>query len=98
MKLTKSLVDNTVREVAGEDALPIVDYLKNKKNVSEFIIAEKMEIHINILRNTLYKLFESNLANYYKKKDKKKGWYISYWTLNLKRVKHVVNDMKKKKL
>ncbi|MBN1386196.1 hypothetical protein JW968_04465 [Candidatus Woesearchaeota archaeon] len=98
MKVTKSLVHNTVREIAGDQALPVVDYLKNRKNISEFIIAEKMNMHINELRNMLYKLFEVNLAHYYKKKDKKKGWYISYWTLNLHRVRNVVNDMKKRKL
>ncbi|MDH3382265.1 MAG: hypothetical protein OEL54_06130, partial [Flavobacteriaceae bacterium] len=33
-----------------------------------------------------------------RKKDKKKGWYIYYWTLDLKRVKHLVFELKKKRL
>ena len=30
----------------------------------------------------LYAMQTSNLVSYYRKKDRQKGWYISYWTLN----------------
>jgi transcription initiation factor TFIIE subunit alpha len=33
-----------------------------------------------------------------RKKDKKKGWYIYYWTFNPRRVKDVVLGLKKRKL
>ena len=43
----------------------------------------------NIIRNLLYRLNSDNLATYIRKKDRQKGWYISYWTLNTKRFHEV---------
>jgi len=39
-----------------------------------------------------------NLATYKRKKDSKKGYYISYWTFNPKRVKDLVIELKREKL
>ena len=71
----------TVAEVIGEDAVPIVQYLKGKKNISEFKIAECIKAEVNAVRKMLYAMQTSNLVSYYRKKDRQKGWYISYWTL-----------------
>ncbi len=80
--LKKSGNLRTVAEVVGEDAVPIVQYLKGKKNISEFKIAESIKAEVNSVRKMLYAMQTSNLVSYYRKKDRQKGWYISYWTLN----------------
>lgn len=98
MKLTSKLIQDTVVEAVGEDALPIIEFLKDKKNISEFIIAEKTKIEIHRVRNILYRLQMRNLATYRRKKDSKKGYYISYWTFTPKRIKDVISDMKRSKL
>jgi len=98
MRLTNQLIQNTIIEIVGEDAIPIVEYLKNRKNISEFIIGEKTDIEIHRVRNILYRMQKLNLATYKRKKDSKKGYYISYWTFNPKRVKDLVVDIKKEKL
>lgn len=98
MRLTNQLIQSTITEVVGEDALAIVEYLKNRKNISEFIIAEKTETEIHRVRNILYRMQKLNLATYKRKKDSKKGYYISYWTFNPKRIKDLLVDMKKDKL
>ncbi|MBI2141469.1 hypothetical protein HYU16_03530 [Candidatus Woesearchaeota archaeon] len=71
----------TVAEVVGQEAVPIVQYLKGKKNISEFKIAESIKAEVNSVRKMLYAMQTSNLVSYYRKKDRQKGWYISYWTL-----------------
>ena len=98
MTLTKKQVHQTVSEAAGEDVLPVVEYLKGKKNISEFKIADDTRIEVNRIRNMLYRLQDSNLVTYYRKKDRKKGWYISYWTFNQKGLKHVAKSLKERKL
>jgi len=98
MRLTNQLINNTVSEVVGEDALTIVEFLKNKKNISEFIIAEKTETEIHRVRNILYRMQKLHLATYKRKKDSKKGYYISYWTFNPKRIKDLIVDNRKAKL
>jgi transcription initiation factor TFIIE subunit alpha len=85
-------------ELVGEDAIPVVNFLKNRKDISEFIIAEKTKIEIHAIRNILYRMESLNLAKYKRRKNKEKGYYISYWTLNLKRIKDLLKKIEKEKL
>ena len=98
MKLSNKLVEDVVRDVAGEDVIPLVKLLKNKKNVSEFKLAESLELEINITRNMLYRLYHANLVSFIRRKDKKKGWYIYYWTFKIKQIKHLAVNLKKERL
>jgi len=97
MKTSSKLVEEIVSEVAGEDVLPLVKALRNKINVSEFKLADNIRKEINLTRNMLYRLYDNNLVSFIRKKDKKKGWYIYYWTFNQKRIKDLAKDTKKRK-
>ncbi len=98
MRLTNKIIESVVSEVAGDDVLSLVKALKNKKNVSEFTLASAIKREINATRNMLYRLYENNLVSFIRKKDKKKGWYIYYWTFNPSRVKDLVKSLKKERL
>lgn len=98
MKPTKAMQNFVIKEVAGEDVLDLVSYLEGKQNVSEFVIAQDMELEINNIRNMLYRLLDKNLVSFNRKKDKQKGWYIYYWTFNPLDVNHIFWDIKKKRL
>lgn len=98
MKLSNKLVEDVVSSVAGQDVLPLVQLLKNKKNVSEFKLAETLKLEINTTRNMLYRLYHVNLVSFIRRKDKKKGWYIYYWTFKIKQIKHLAITLKKDKL
>lgn len=97
-KAPGKLIDDVVMQVVGEDVLPLVKVLKNKKNVSEFKLASSIRREINMTRNMLYRLYDHNLVSFMRKKDKKKGWYIYYWTFNLKRVKYLTENLKKQRI
>lgn len=96
--ITNKVIDEIVGQVIGEDSLAVVDFLKDKKNISEFIIAEKVKLDMQTTRNVLYRLHTHNIATYIRRKDRKKGWYISYWTFNRKRIKELIVELKKKRL
>ncbi len=49
-------------------------------------------------RNILYTLNSFNVATYIRRKDRKKGWYISYWTFNRKRVRELIDKLRRDKL
>lgn len=98
MRITNNKIYDTVKEVVGEDSVKIVEFLKDKKNISDFKIAEKTDTDIHETRNILYRLFNHNLVTYYRKKDRQKGWYISYWTFNKKRVKDLIKNLNVSKL
>jgi len=97
MKITNKVLDTVIEEVAGEDVVPLVHKLKNKKNISEFKLAENIGKEINITRNMLYRLYNVNLVYFTRKKDKKKGWYIYYWTFDIKKIKYLLYKIKKKR-
>ena len=98
MRLTGKLIEEAVAETAGEDVIPLVKLLKNKKNVSEFKLADSIKQEVNIVRNMLYRLYDVNLVTFIRKKDKKKGWYIYYWTFETKKVKYLLQKIKEKKM
>jgi transcription factor E len=78
-KFLKSIVETLVNKQSS----PIIDLLVDKKNVNEFLIAKKLKLTINQTRNILYKLSDYGLVSFVRKKDKRKGWYIYFWTLNV---------------
>jgi len=106
VKLLKSIVS----DIAGKQAVEIVDLLVGKKDVNEFIIAKKLKLTINQTRNILYKLSDSGLVSFIRKKDKRKGWYIYFWTLNslkslellenrlLQEIRELENQLKNRKI
>jgi transcription factor E len=79
IKFLKSIVEHLI----NKQAVPVVDLLVGKKDVNEFLIAKKLELTINQTRNILYKLSDYGLVSFIRKKDKRKGWYIYFWTLNI---------------
>lgn len=94
-------LNSVIENVAGSDVLPLVEVLKGKTNVSEFTLAEELKSEINTVRNMLYRLYDSNLVKFTRKKDKKKGWYIYYWTFvpsRLPRLSKVIKQRRAEKL
>lgn len=92
------MINEVVSELVGDDAIQLVDFLKENKNVSEFQISSKTKLAVDMIRNQLYRLYNHNLVSFIRKKDKEKGWYIYYWTLNKDRVKYLITDIKVKKI
>jgi transcription initiation factor TFIIE subunit alpha len=96
------LLSEIVGNVVGKQGAEIVNILEGKKNVNEFLIAKKLKLTINQTRNILYKLSDAGLVSFTRKKDKRKGWYTYFWTLNSEKslelletnVKHEIENFK----
>lgn len=97
-KLSSKEIDDLIINLIGEEIIPLVGQLKNKVNVSEFKLAENLNITVNQVRNMLYKMHQFNLVTFIRKKDKKKGWYIYYWTLNEVYLREALLNYMRKKL
>lgn len=99
MKISQNKIDALISESVGTDALEVVRHLiENGENISEFIMAEQLKIPINLIRNTLYRLQQQNLVTFMRKKDKKKGWYIYYWTFNRSHAETLDKSLKNEKI
>jgi transcription factor E len=81
--MQSNFLKRIVEAVAGQESGQIVDLLSNKTNVNEFNIAKKLDLTINQTRNLLYRLSHMGILTSVRKKDKRKGWYIYFWTLNV---------------
>jgi len=93
MKLSNQAVEILITEIAGKDIMPMIELIRGKFDVSEFKIAEKMSISVNEVRNMLYRLSNYNLVSFTRRKDKKKGWYIYYWTFEEARAKEIFDRL-----
>ena len=89
INLLKKIVEHT----AGIPAVKIVDLLHEKKDVNEFLIAKKLKLTINQTRNLLYRLSHMGIISSIRKKDKRKGWYIYFWTLNVLKSLEVLQEL-----
>lgn len=95
---TETKIKELLVEIESEEALPIIKFVINKRNVSEFKIADKLQLSINQVRNLIYKLNNYNLVTYVRKKDKKKGWFIYYWTFHVKEALSSLEGMKSSRI
>ncbi len=98
MRLPQLLIEELVREVAGDDVIALVRLILGKENVSEFKIADKLGTTVNQVRNMLYRLNEHNLVVFTRKKDKEKGWYIYFWTFDTFNARQLIIERKQRKI
>ncbi len=94
IKLLKIVIEDLINKQSVE----IIDLLAGKKNVNEFSIAKNLKLTINQTRNILYKLSDFGLVSFIRKKDKRKGWYIYFWTLNTHQALSLLDENLTKKI
>ncbi|MBI4154498.1 hypothetical protein HY498_00215 [Candidatus Woesearchaeota archaeon] len=100
-KLSNDVLNELISQVVRKDAVPLVNLIRGKKNVSEIKIAEKLKLTVNQVRSMLYGLSAQALVTSIRRKDKKKGWYVYFWNLDENaafKLKEAVNVKKLKEL
>lgn len=80
--INSSKVVDVISNLIGPEIIDLVIELITQDEYSEFKLAEKLDMDVNAARNLLYRLLEYNLVNFVRRKDKRKGWYIYYWTFD----------------
>ena len=81
--MQKEFIKTAIISIAGKQAEDVVDYIDDKKYINEFLIAKKLGITVNQLRNILYKLSDEGIVSSIRKKDKRKGWYTYFWKIEV---------------
>lgn len=93
-----NLLYDLAERIVGKNGRAIVDTLKKKRDVNEFKIAEKLKMTVNQVRNLLYKLDAHDIVTFIRKKDKRKGWYIYYWSLDIVKSLKLLAKIKEKEI
>ncbi|PTD94562.1 transcription factor E [archaeon SCG-AAA382B04] len=84
-----------ILEIAGDEALDIIEQLKEKGETTDEDIAENVECDLNNVRKILYKLYDNGLADYSRSRDEKSGWITYSWELTLDNIDSVLKERKK---
>jgi len=98
MKISNELVEELTKEIVGNKAAPLILLIKEKGTLGEFKLAEKLKLTVNQVRSILYDLSSHSLVTFTRKKDKKKGWYNYFWSLNERRALELILSMKRQSL
>lgn len=93
-----NILNELIRDTAGKSAEPVSDILRNRDEVNEYKIADKLKITVNQVRNILYKLFDKGIVTFRRKKDNQKGWYIYFWSLNVQKALTKFIELKQKEI
>ena len=84
-----------VQELVGEEAIAIVSMLNEKQEATDEELSTKLEVRLNIIRKTLYKLYDNHLAIFRRIRDKDTGWFVYFWQLKPERISDLVRTKKK---
>jgi transcription initiation factor TFIIE subunit alpha len=94
--------DETLERVAeafgGEEAVQIVNVLKETGETTDDEIATKTDIRLNTVRKILYKLYDHSLVGLRRSRDKNTGWFIFHWRLQLDQLEGFIMNQKRRVL
>ena len=66
------------------------------REVTDEKVAEISGINLNLVRKTLYILYENHLAIYRRERDKDSGWLTYLWKLDLDNAEHMLRNETRK--
>ncbi len=76
-----------VDDIAGEEVKQVTLVLLNADGeTTDEEISEKLDMRLNQVRKSLYKLYDLQLATFRRIRDKSTGWFVYFWTLHPERI------------
>ena len=97
--LNNKAIKGYIIKLVGEDGMTIVEKMIEKvpdKEVTDEKVAEISGINLNLVRKTLYILYENHLAQYRRERDKDSGWLTYLWKLDLDNTENMLRNETKK--
>ncbi|HEX7514583.1 MAG TPA: transcription factor [archaeon] len=91
MMVTGVAVRGYLKNLVGEDGLEMIGRASINELTDEKI-AEETNANLNMVRRTLYILYENRLANYRRERDKDSGWLTYLWKVDLSDVERNVEE------
>lgn len=99
-----SVLDNEairgyIKKLVGDDGMRIVEKMIENvpdKEVTDEKVQEISGINLNLVRKTLYILYENHLAEYRRERDKDSGWLTYLWKLDLDNAENMLKNETRK--
>lgn len=100
--MLSTIDDATLMRVATalgeEDAVKLIENLKNANETTDDEIASKTGIRLNLVRKILYKLYDHSLVSLRRTRDPKTGWFIFHWKLQPDQLEGFILSQKRRVL
>lgn len=100
--MLSNLDDATLLKVATalgeEDAVKMIEILKNAEEITDDEIANKTSIRLNSVRKILYKFYDHSLVSLRRTRDPKTGWFIFHWKLQPDQLEGFIVSQKRRVL
>jgi len=93
--------DETLKKVAalfGEDAVRVVEVLKEVHEIVDIEIANKTQIQLKMVRKALYSLYDHSIVALRRSRDKETGWFIFNWRLQPDQLEGFILNQKRRVL
>jgi len=97
--LSNKAIKGYIHKLVGDEGMNIVEKMMEKvpdKEVTDEKIAELSGINLNLVRKTLYILYENHLALYRRERDKDSGWLTYLWKLDLGNAENMLKNETRK--
>lgn len=97
--LSNKAIKGYIHKLVGDEGMNIVEKMLDKvpeKEVTDEKIAELSGINLNLVRKTLYILYENHLALYRRERDKDSGWLTYLWKLDLDNAENMLKNETRK--
>ena len=95
-----TLSDNVLCKVAkivgGEDAVKVIQVLKELGATTDDQILSKTELKLNDVRKILFKLYNHSIVQCDRSRDKDTGWFIFRWRLQPDQIEGFINNQKRR--
>jgi len=97
-----SINDSALMKVAEalgeEDAVKLIEILKNSSEITDDEIANKTGVRLNSVRKILYKLYDHSLVGLRRTRDPNTGWFIFHWKLQPDQLEGFILSQKRRVL
>ncbi|OPY26957.1 MAG: Transcription factor E [Methanocella sp. PtaU1.Bin125] len=97
--LNNKAVSGYIHKLVGDEGMIVVEKMLDEvpdKEVTDEKVAEISGINLNLVRKTLYILYENHLAIYRRERDKDSGWLTYLWKLDLDNAEHMLRNETRK--
>jgi len=97
--LKNKTVKGYIHKLVGDDGMVVVEKMldaASDREVTDEKVAEISGINLNLVRKTLYILYENHLAIYRRERDKDSGWLTYLWKLDLDNAEHMLRNETRK--
>jgi transcription initiation factor TFIIE subunit alpha len=96
--INDSVLMKVAEALGEEEAVKLIDILKDSSETTDDEIANKTGIRLNSVRKILYKLYDHSLVGLRRTRDPQTGWFIFHWRLQPDQLEGFILSQKRRVL